>query len=151
MISPPTCWVVCNSASWKHLWIFDFWLPFSTLVTGLGALGVRIIQRIWLECLWWMNWRNELKDSTFVCEVGFEFILGSLVAQLLKNPPAVQEAWVWSLGWQDPLGREKAAYSSILTWRIPWTVWSMGSQRVDMTDRLGLGSLEIRLLRYKFP
>jgi len=46
----------------------------------------------------------------------------SLVAQLVKNPPAVQEAWVQSLGWEDPLEKGKATYSGILTWRISWTV-----------------------------
>ena len=54
----------------------------------------------------------------------------SLVAQLVKNPPAMQETWVQSLGWEDPLEKEKATHSSILAWRIPWTVLSMGSQRV---------------------
>ena len=50
----------------------------------------------------------------------------SLVAQLVKNPPAVQETWVQSLGWEDPLEKGKAMHSSILAWRIPWTVYSMG-------------------------
>ena len=46
----------------------------------------------------------------------------SLVAQLVKNPPAMWETWVRSLGWEDPLEKGKATYSSILGWRIPWTV-----------------------------
>ena len=54
----------------------------------------------------------------------------SLVAQLVKNPQAMRETWVPSLGWEDPLKKGKATHSSILAWRIPWTVWSMGSQRV---------------------
>jgi len=54
----------------------------------------------------------------------------SLVAQLVKNPPAMQETWVPSLGWEDPLKKGKATHSSILAWRIPQTVQSMGSQRV---------------------
>ena len=45
----------------------------------------------------------------------------SLVAQLVKNLPATQETWVQSLGWEDPLEKEKATHSSILAWRIPWT------------------------------
>ena len=49
-----------------------------------------------------------------------------LVAQLVKNPPAVWETWVWSLGWEDPLEKGKATYSSILAWRSPWTVQPMG-------------------------
>ena len=42
-----------------------------------------------------------------------------LVAQLGKNPPAIWESWVWSLGWEDPLEKGKATHSSILAWRIP--------------------------------
>ena len=53
-----------------------------------------------------------------------------LVAQLVKNLPAMRDTWVQSLGWENPLERGKATHSSILTWRIPWTVKSMGSQRV---------------------
>ena len=40
------------------------------------------------------------------------------------------ETWVWSLQWEDPLEKGKATHSNILAWKIPWTVWSMGSQRV---------------------
>ena len=46
----------------------------------------------------------------------------SLVAQLVKNPPAVRETWVQSLGWGDPLEKGKATHCSILAWRIPWTI-----------------------------
>ena len=46
----------------------------------------------------------------------------SLVAQLVKNPPAMWETWVQSLGWEAPLEKGKATHSSILAWRIPWTV-----------------------------
>ena len=53
----------------------------------------------------------------------------SLVAQLVKNPPAIRETWVPSLGWEDPLEKGKATHSSILAWRIPWAM-SMGAQRV---------------------
>ena len=44
----------------------------------------------------------------------------SLMAQTIKNLPAVQETWVWSLCWEDPLGNEMATEASILAWRIPW-------------------------------
>ena len=54
----------------------------------------------------------------------------SLVAQLVKNPPAMWDIWVRSLGWEDPLEKGKATHSSILAWRIPWTVQPMRSQRV---------------------
>ena len=54
----------------------------------------------------------------------------SLVAQLIKSLPAMQETWVGSLGWEDPLKEGQATHSNILAWRIPWTLQSMGSQRV---------------------
>ena len=59
----------------------------------------------------------------------------SLVAQRLKRLPAMQETWVRSLGWEDPLEEEMATHSSILAWRIPWTeepggLQSTGLQRV---------------------
>jgi len=46
----------------------------------------------------------------------------SLVAQLVKNLPAMWETWVQSLGWEDALEKGIATNSSILAWRIPWTV-----------------------------
>ena len=54
---------------------------------------------------------------------------------MVKNMPAMQETWVQSLGWEDPLEKGMATHSSILAWRIPWTEESgglqcMGSQRV---------------------
>ena len=59
-----------------------------------------------------------------------QYSWASLVAQLVKNMSAMQETWVQSLGWEDPLEKGKATHFSILAWRIPWTVESMGSQRV---------------------
>ena len=52
------------------------------------------------------------------------------MAQLVKNLPAMQETCVWSLGWEDSLEKGTATHSSILAWRIPWTVWSLASQKV---------------------
>ena len=59
-----------------------------------------------------------------------QYSWASLMTQLVKNPPAMWETWVWSLGWEDPLEKGKATYSSILAWRIPWTLQFMWSQRV---------------------
>ena len=55
---------------------------------------------------------------------------GFLVAQLVKNLPAMRDTWVQSLGWEDPLEKgtlEKgiATHSSILVWRIPWTIYGV--------------------------
>ena len=54
----------------------------------------------------------------------------SLVVQKVKNLPAIQEAWVRSLGWEDPLEKGMATHSSILAWRIPWTEDSDGLQSI---------------------
>ena len=54
---------------------------------------------------------------------------------MVKNLPAIQETWVWTLSQEDPLEKGMATHSSILAWRIPWTekpgeILSMGSQRI---------------------
>ena len=62
-----------------------------------------------------------------------QYSWASVVAQLVKNLPAVWEIWFRSLGWGDPLEKRKATHSSTLAWRIPWNSMefeSMGSQRV---------------------
>ena len=51
----------------------------------------------------------------------FPHLCISLVAQVVKNLPAMRETWVQSLGWEDSLEEEMAAHSSIVAWRIPWT------------------------------
>ena len=69
------------------------------------------------------------------------FLGASLVAQLIKNLPAMQETPGRFLGWEDPLEKGMATHSSILAWRIPWTeepggLQSMGSQESDTTEEL---------------
>ena len=65
----------------------------------------------------------------------FSLTMDFAVAQMVKNPSAMQETWVRSVGWEHPLEKGMATHSSILAWRIPWTeepgrLQSMGSQRV---------------------
>ena len=65
----------------------------------------------------------------------FSFATGSLVAQMVKHLPTMQETQVQSLCWEDPLEKEMATHSSTLAWIIPWMeehsrLQSMGSQRV---------------------
>ena len=69
------------------------------------------------------------------------YMEASLVAQMVKNLPAVQETQVGSLGWEDPLEVEMATHSSILAWRIPWAGeqvgYSLGGcKELDTTERL---------------
>ena len=58
------------------------------------------------------------------------------MAQLVKNSPAMRETWVQYLGWKDLLEKGKATHSSILAWRMPWTVW--GCMELETTERLSL-------------
>ena len=58
----------------------------------------------------------------------------SVVAQLVKNPPAVWETWVRSLGWEDRLEKGKATHSSILAWRSPWTVHGVAKSRTWLSN-----------------
>ena len=86
----------------------------------------------------WATLRSHRHQGSF--RVFFFFFLSLvcdvyLVAQLVTNLPALQEAWVQSLGWEDPLEKEMTTHSSILAWEIPWTeepgrLQSMGSHRV---------------------
>ena len=57
----------------------------------------------------------------------------SLVAQLVKNLPAMWETWVQYLGWKDPLEKGKATHSSILAWRIPWIVHGVSNSRTQLS------------------
>ena len=80
----------------------------------------------------------ENKSKTFVFSLNslsMPCTWASLVAQTVKNPLAMKETWVQSLGWKYPLEKGKATHTSILAWRIPWTeepggLQSMGLQRV---------------------
>ena len=70
-----------------------------------------------------------------IIEITFGEWWVSLLAQMVKDLPALWEIWVRSWGWEDPLEKEMATYSRILAWRIPWTqepgsLHSMGNHRV---------------------
>ena len=109
-----------------------------------------------------LNW-TELKDfirvkSYTICPLVTCFPF--LVAQTIKNPPALQETWVWSLDRKDPLEKDMAIHSSVVAWRIPWTedpggLSSTGLQRVRH-DWSGLahahaqGCGEVKYIRLSF-
>ena len=63
-----------------------------------------------------------------------QYCLATLVAQLVKNLPATQEIWVRYLGWEDPLEKGKATHSSILAWRISWTVHGVAKSRTGLSN-----------------
>ena len=79
-------------------------------------------------------WSVDLSSPSSIYQILETYVLrrAPLVAQLVKNPPAIQETWVWSLGWEDPLEKGKATHSSVLAWRSPRTVWD--HKESDTTD-----------------
>ena len=81
-------------------------------------------------------------------EYPLQYSWASLVAQMVKNPPATWEICVQSLGREDPLEEGMASHSSILAWRIPWTekpggLQSMGHKESDMTEGLSTHVIKI--------
>ena len=94
----------CSVLAWR--------IPWTEEPGGLQSMGLQRVGLDWAHrqacCIW-----------------GF---LGGLAG---KESPAMWETWVWSLGWEDPLEKGNTTHSSILAWRIPWTIQSMGCQRVE--------------------
>ena len=91
-------------------------------------------------CAWAFSSCSE--RGLLCCDAGASIVVASLVAgaflvaQTVKNLAAMQETWVRSVGWEDPLEKGMATHCSILAWRIPWTeqpwaLQSMGLQRVE--------------------
>ena len=73
------------------------------------------------------------------------------MAQLVKNLSAMQETSVQSLGWENPLEKGRATHSSILAWRIPWTVSSpWGHKESDMAEKLSFLAYYSSLLVFEF-
>ena len=88
----------------------------------LAVLGLCCFMRAFSSCC---EWDYSLGSGRSIGEgTGYplRYSWASLVAQLVKNPPAMRETRVRFLGWEDPLEKGKATLSSILAWRIPWTV-----------------------------
>ena len=73
--------------------------------------------------------------------VGLSYMGASLVAQLVKNLPAMRETWIQSLGWGDPLEKRKATHSSILAWRIHGLYSPWGHKESNTTEGLSLSLL----------
>ena len=86
----------------------------AQLINNLPAVQETLVQFLGGEICWR---RDRLPTPVFL-----GFPCGSAGKKKKKKMPAVQETWVWSLGWEDPLEKGKATHFSILAWRIPWTL-----------------------------
>ena len=118
-----------------HIWVVSIYFFSSLLLlcqSGLHNLLPRLVVLL-CSCP-----RHSLCCSYIKqCFISIYFLYSraSLVAQIVKNLPAMQETWVWSLGWEDLLEKGMGTHSNILAWRIPWKeepgrLQSTGSQRV---------------------
>ena len=84
----------------------------------------------WVGCRLWGRPESDTTEATQQQQQHpLQYSWASLAAQLVKNPSAMWEIQVRSLGWEDPLENGKANHSSILAWGIPWTLQSIRSQR----------------------
>ena len=98
----------------------------------------------WVSCIasiFFTIWAKQLGLLLYISTFRRIYRGASLVTQMVKTLPALQETWVWFLGWEDPLEKGMATHSSILAWRIPWTeetggLQSKGSQRVYRGHKL---------------
>ena len=109
--SPTACRLLCRFINF--LWFSLYAIVFTQFVCGITAGKAR--EEIW-------------SPDNYLFLISVSLIYGknqqirwgaSLVAQMVKNLPAMQETWVWSLGWEDPLEKGMATHFSILAWRIP--------------------------------
>ena len=95
-----------------------------------------------LSCVWLCKPENCSTPGFPVLHYLLEFAqTRSIVAQLVKNPPAMWETWVRPFGWEDPLEKGKVIHSNILAWRIPWTAGSQHTRSHpwwggDLTSKL---------------
>ena len=119
-----------------------------------------VLRVIFLKCKYPLNYTFFVSQLRFIythiqLTVCFKFLQVSkslLVAEIVKNPLAMWETWVWSLDQEDPLEEGMATHSSILAWEIPWTeesggLQSLGSQRVRHS--WSNGALSSRFLELK--
>ena len=127
----------------SSLFVFFFNLTFA-LYISTSLLSIEWVSQFYGTSLSPHGFPDSSVVKEFACKAGdpglfpglergigypLQYSWASLVAQLVKNLPAKRETWVWSLAWEYPLEEGKATHSSILTWKIPWTIQSMGTQR----------------------
>ena len=94
---------------------------------------------------WALDPQHMFRTSLLVFE-GLQLSQASLVALRVKNSPAMQETWVQSPGWEEPLEKEMATHSGILAWRIPWTEEPSRLHGTAESDTTKITSLSLRSL-----
>ena len=135
--------LLCRGTFLLYPFCWEFFFHYMWILNFIKCFFLHLLRQIY----WGFPHSSVCKEST--CNAGnpslipglgrstgegigypLQYSWASPVAQLVKNPAAMWDTWVWSLDWEDSLEKGKRTHSSILAWRIPWTVYSMGSQRV---------------------
>ena len=122
----------CLNKTWTKIWLITCWLICIPLTFSGSLAGKETTYNAGDPSLILGLGRSPGEGMSYPLQYSW----ASLVAQLVKNLPAMRETWAWSLGWEDPLEKGKAIHSSIMAWRIPWTVW--GCKDLDTTEQLSL-------------
>ena len=136
-----SCWKKKKKRWTVYSFTIVLYFLLSILINGLIAKTYQVVIFCLLLTLFIFNYLNSSVGKESTCNAGdpgsipglgrspgegigcpLQYSWASLVAQLVKNPPAMWETWLRSLGWEDPLERGTAIHSGILAWRTPWTV-----------------------------
>ena len=125
---------------WTFVNVLSMSIPYICLASGHVrsiipsqllqlSLATTVLIRVW----GFQGGPRDQAESSHVARLGFHYWLrASLVTQTVKNLPAMQDTWVWSLGREGPLEKRTATHSSILAWRIPWTEESVRLQSMKL-------------------
>ena len=144
-----------SSSNILFLVCFLFYLDEHLKAQIPGGWSCAVISLHWPQNLCCSLWTSLLGPPGLPGWHPFELSSTSLVIQMVKNPPAMWETWVWFLGWEDPLEEGMATHSSILAWRIPkdkgawWATVHGGHKELDMTERLSTHTYFFRMASFK--
>ena len=128
--------------SYSVLYCLVFWIINHLCILRINPIWPWFVILLTYYWIWFAS--ILLKTCVFIED------FWTLVVQMVKSLPAMQETWVWFLGWEDPLEMEMATHSSILSWKIPWTEEPGGPwdhKESDTTERLTLSRLVFIFLR----
>ena len=126
-------YIIGNYHQNEHLLYYELWLglvwPYLNMIHHPRLCGIIFYWRLIL-----------IPYCSSIFNLGCCFKRASLVSQMVKNLPAVQETWFRSLGWEEPLTEGMATHSSILVWRIPWTAEPSGLRSTGLQSRTWLSN-----------
>ena len=143
-----------QEASIQYSWSIIFWLKNNNTWWDIIKINCKLTflkkMKEYREQNMFFIIKNDIINIIFIiiCWKVFiripKYFRACLVAQLVKNSSAMWETWIRSLGWEDPLEKGKATHSSILAWRIPWTVYPWGHKESDMSEQISLHFKDFR-------